>query len=74
MEEFLRLLEALQTSDKHGVATPEGWHPGAKVVVPPPSTVKDADARAGAGYEYLDWYFAKKALTGTSKKSVRSKA
>ena len=46
VEEFLRLLEALQTSDRHGVATPEGWCPGEKVMVPPPATAKDADARA----------------------------
>lgn len=40
VEELLRLLEALQTSDKHGVATPEGWKPGDKVIVPPPKTVQ----------------------------------
>jgi len=33
--EFLRLLEALQASDKHGIATPEAWQPGDKVIVPP---------------------------------------
>ncbi len=59
VEEFLRLLEALQTSDRHGVATPEGWCPGQKVMVPPPSTAKDAEARAHAGYDYTDWYFSK---------------
>jgi len=62
IEEFLRLLEALQTSDAHAVATPEGWRPGEKVIVPPPATQKDADARAKAGYEYTDWYFAKTSL------------
>jgi peroxiredoxin (alkyl hydroperoxide reductase subunit C) len=59
VEEFLRLLEALQTTDRHGVATPEGWCPGEKVMVPAPLTAKDADARARAGYEYTDWYFSK---------------
>ena len=34
----LRLLEALQISDRHGVATPEGWRSGDKVMVPPPAT------------------------------------
>ena len=72
IEEFLRLLEALQTSDQHGVATPEGWQPGEKVVVPAPSTARDAEARAKAGYEYVDWYFAKKNAPDTQKRS-RSK-
>ena len=67
VEEFLRLLEALQTSDAHGVATPEGWQPGEKVIVPPPSTAKDAEARAKAGYEYTDWYFAKTDLKNAPK-------
>ena len=57
--EFLRLLEALQTSDRHAVATPEGWCSGDKVIVPPPATAKDAEVRSRAGYEYTDWYFSK---------------
>ncbi len=36
IDEILRLLTALQTSDEHGVATPENWQPGDKVIVPPP--------------------------------------
>lgn len=60
--EFLRLLEALQTSDRHGVATPESWQPGEKVIVPPPKTQADAESRQSAGYDYTDWYFSKKAV------------
>lgn len=62
VEEFLRLLEALQTSDKHGVATPEAWKAGDKVIVPPPQTQDDAEKRKSEGYEYTDWYFSKKEL------------
>ncbi len=62
VEEFLRVLEAMQTADRHGVATPEGWRPGDRVVVLPPTTVADADARLKAGYEYVDWYFSKTEL------------
>ncbi len=62
IDEFLRILEALQTSDKNGVATPENWHPGEKVIVPPPATTAAAAARAGEGYDYTDWYFSKKTL------------
>jgi peroxiredoxin (alkyl hydroperoxide reductase subunit C) len=62
VEEFLRLLEALQTSDKHGVATPEAWKPGDKVIVPPPQTQAAAEKRKDEGYDYTDWYFSKKDL------------
>ncbi len=63
IDEFLRLLKALQTSDAHGVATPENWQPGDKVIVPPPASVADAQARMdNAEYECTDWYFCKKAV------------
>ncbi len=60
--EFLRLLTALQTSDEHGVATPEGWKAGEQVIIPPPKTVIEANERAEQGYDYTDWYFSKKSL------------
>jgi len=62
IDEFVRLLEALQTSDANGVATPEGWKKGDKVIVPPPATAAAAEKRASEGYEYTDWYFSKKEL------------
>jgi len=62
IDEFLRLLAALQTSDEHGVATPEGWQPGDKVIVPPPQDIDSAEARMNEGYECVDWYFCKKDL------------
>lgn len=60
--EFLRLVKALQTSDRNGVATPEGWQPGEAVIVPPPKTVEAATARLSEGYDCVDWYFCKKQL------------
>ncbi len=63
VDEIFRLLQALQTSDKNGVATPENWKPGEPVIVPPPKTAADAEARAGQGYEYTDWYFSRKRLS-----------
>ncbi len=60
VDEFLRLLQALQMSDRHGVATPEAWQPGEPVIVPPPATAEAAEARAGEGYDTTDWYFSKK--------------
>ncbi|HPE49513.1 MAG TPA: peroxiredoxin [Hyphomonas sp.] len=62
IDEFLRLVTALQTSDANKVATPENWQPGEKVIVPPPQTTEAAAAREGEGYEYTDWYFSKKSL------------
>ncbi len=62
IDEFLRLLTALQTSDKYGVATPENWKPGEQVIVPPPKTAAEAEARMEEGYDCTDWYFCKKDL------------
>jgi peroxiredoxin (alkyl hydroperoxide reductase subunit C) len=57
--EFLRLVRAMQLSDAHSVATPEGWQPGDKVIVPPPGTAKAAEERMQSDYEVTDWYFSK---------------
>ncbi len=62
INEFLRLVAALQTADANKVATPENWQPGEPVIVPPPQTSDAAEARKGEGYDYTDWYFSKKVL------------
>ncbi|MCW7076330.1 MAG: peroxiredoxin [Candidatus Syntrophoarchaeum sp.] len=62
MDEILRLLDAMQTSDEHKVATPANWRPGDKVVVPPPNTQEMAEERMKEGYECVDWYLCKKDL------------
>lgn len=62
VDEFVRVLKALQTSDAHKVATPENWQPGQDVIVPPPATMADAEARKSQGYNYTDWYFSTKSL------------
>lgn len=63
VDEILRLVKALQTSDEHKIATPEAWQPGEKVIVPPPSSVEEAEERAAnEAYECNDWYFCKKAV------------
>jgi peroxiredoxin (alkyl hydroperoxide reductase subunit C) len=64
MQEILRLIDSLQTVDKHGVATPANWKPGDKVIVPPPATQEMAEERVAKknGYELVDWYFSKKSL------------
>lgn len=62
MQEMLRLIDALQTTDQHNVATPANWQPGDKVIVPPPKTTEMAAARGSNGYECVDWYLCKKDL------------
>lgn len=62
VDEFVRLVTALQASDTHGIATPENWKPGEKVIVPPPATAEAAEERVNADYECTDWYFCKKDL------------
>jgi peroxiredoxin (alkyl hydroperoxide reductase subunit C) len=63
MDEILRVIQALQTSDKHGVATPANWRPGDKVIVPPPNTQELAAQRVKEpAVECKDWYFCLKEI------------
>jgi len=63
MDEILRSLEALQFADKHKVAMPLNWRKGDKVIVPPPKTLEEMDARiADTTCEKVDFYLAKKEI------------
>ena len=62
MDEILRLVDGLQTTDKHHVATPANWRPGDPVIVPPPATQEAAEGRVKEGFECKDWYFCTKKL------------
>jgi len=63
MDEILRVLEALQTSDKFGVAMPLDWKKGDKVIIPPPKTLEEMEARLkDDSVEKIDFYLAKKSL------------
>ena len=62
IDEFVRLLQAMQTSDANKIATPEGWTPGCDVIVPPPKTPAAIEARKAEGYAMKDWYFSTKSL------------
>lgn len=62
-DEIVRVVDALQTADKHGIACPADWRPGEKVIVPPPGTTKAAEERlANKEYEVTDWYFSKRSV------------
>lgn len=45
--EVLRVIDALQTTDKNGVTTPINWLPGDDVVVPPTVSTEDAKKKFG---------------------------
>lgn len=60
--EIVRLVKALQTTDRHGVATPANWQPGEKGVVPPPKTAKAMEQREKEGYDCKDWYLCFKEI------------
>ena len=64
VDEVFRIVQALQTNAKHAVATPEGWKPGDKVIVPPPVTQADQEKRLNdSSLEVTDWYFSKKNIS-----------
>jgi peroxiredoxin (alkyl hydroperoxide reductase subunit C) len=58
--EIIRMVKALQTTDKYKVSTPANWQPGDKVVVAPPKTAAEMDKRLSEGYECKDWYLCYK--------------
>ena len=63
MDEIIRVLKALQTSDKYKVAMPLNWQPGDKVIVPPPKTLDEMQERIDGAYdEKIDFYLVKKNL------------
>jgi peroxiredoxin 2/4 len=57
--EIIRLLDALQTSDREKVVTPANWCPGQPVMVPPPKTYEELLEREGdpEGLRCIDWYW-----------------
>ena len=64
-DEIKRLLIAMQTADKHNIATPADWRPGEEVIVPPPGscgTAKERVEGAGKDYRCIDWYLCFKKL------------
>jgi len=62
MDEILRIIDALQTTDKYTVATPANWKPGDPVIMPAPLTQAAAEARIKESPECVDWYLCKKKL------------
>jgi peroxiredoxin (alkyl hydroperoxide reductase subunit C) len=61
-DEILRLIDALQTTYQHHVATPADWRPGEKVIVPPPLTQEQVEELQRSDYEKIDFYLMKRDL------------
>jgi peroxiredoxin (alkyl hydroperoxide reductase subunit C) len=65
-QEIKRLLIAMQTTDKHKVATPADWQPGEEVIVPPPGScgaAKDRMQSADPSIRCVDWFLCFKKLS-----------
>lgn len=54
--EILRVIDALQLGDKHRVATPADWTPGAKVIIPPSINNKEARGLFPQGWDEIRPY------------------
>ncbi len=64
-DELLRVLQALQTADAFGVATPADWRPGDDVIVPTAGScgvAKDRMDGKEAGVTCHDWFFCTKKI------------
>jgi peroxiredoxin (alkyl hydroperoxide reductase subunit C) len=65
MDEIVRAVKALQTSDQNGVACPANWPNneliGNRVIIPPAGSQADAKERLKK-YEGYDWWFCHKEL------------
>lgn len=70
ISEILRLLLAIQVTDRHGISTPEGWQPGDNGVLPAPRTLEALDARIREGFECVDWYYCEAPIRRPAKKKA----
>jgi peroxiredoxin (alkyl hydroperoxide reductase subunit C) len=55
-DEILRVIDALQTGDKFGIATPADWVPGQNVIIPPSVTDAAASEAFPQGYDTIRPY------------------
>jgi peroxiredoxin (alkyl hydroperoxide reductase subunit C) len=64
-DELYRVVVALQTADKFGVAIPADWRPGEDVIIPPAGSCGVAKERMASknGIKCHDWFFCTKELS-----------
>lgn len=63
IDEILRVIDGLQTSEANACSIPANWQVGDAVIVPPPQTIADAEKRLKSDYDVTDWYLSKKTLS-----------
>ncbi len=65
IDEIVRAVKAIKTFDENKVAIPAGWPNneliGDKVIIPPPTNIKDVKKRT-CEFENYDWWFSYKKL------------
>ena len=62
VDEVVRLIDSLQTTDSNSCATPVNWNVGEKVIVPPPKTEAEVEDRLNSDHEKLSFYLMKRDL------------
>ena len=62
VDEVVRLVDSLQTTDSNSCATPVNWNVGEKVIVPPPKTEAEVEERLNNDHEKLSFYLMKRDL------------
>jgi thioredoxin-dependent peroxiredoxin len=55
-DEVLRVLDSIQLTSKHNVATPVNWRPGNDVIIPPAVSDEDAKKKFPGGWKTLKPY------------------
>lgn len=66
MDEIKRVLVAMQIADANNCAMPLNWREGDKVIVPPPSNLREMEERiADTSLEKVDFYLAKRDLASS---------
>lgn len=55
-DEILRVIDALQTGDANGIATPADWRPGDLAIIPPSVSNSEAAAKFPQGFDEIRPY------------------
>ncbi|MCE7785458.1 peroxiredoxin [Staphylococcus xylosus] len=69
VNEIIRIIKALKTTDENDSIAPENWQPGDKVLSIPPTNFKDANGHINdTNYNCKTWYYCEKDIEHKTKK------